>query len=153
MIPKDFIRNNVVILLLLAMVIMCGTALMLVSQEVYKTERMVTILERENQILDWEIRSLNGELAYLTRPDRMDQLSSAMGNDTHNSLAQKTIVMTPVDFSKLAPSHTITPVHKPNIKKPPSARTANRTAQTAPPKQTPRQQSFSSLLDTIGGAQ
>lgn len=139
----DTIRNNKIIILLLFAVMVTGALLMLVSQEVYKTEHHVKKMERDKQILTWEIRSLNGELAYLTRPDRLDQLSTAMANASPQSHQDRSIIITPVQFSDMR-THHIIPPHKPRV-----PRQVNLSQIKTPDPQ--KTNDFSSLLNIIGG--
>ena len=146
----ETLSNNKIIIMLLAAVIITGALLMLVSQEVYNTERQVKKIGRENQIMTWEVRSLSGELSYLTRPDRLDQLLSAVGNQNPKLASQNPVVITPVDFSAIQ-SNTVIPSQKPHKPTRPQTVSIEKSPVPTPQKSSKQQKSFSSLLDAIGG--
>ena len=147
-------QNNGLIVVLLIVVALCGTLLTLVSQEVYQMQRHVSALENEKQHLSWEIRALNGEIAFLTRPDRLDQLSEAIAQSISPSVAASAVII-PAQFSVLNQA-AVTPSRKPaGAMTVSTTQTVVNTPSTSKPTSTPAksEHSFSSLLNKIGGGE
>ncbi len=139
------IKKNIVLICLSIFVLLCGTALMLVSQEVYQTQKHVSALEREKQMTEWEIRALNGEIAFLTRPDRMDKLSAVTAQSLEPASGHS-LVVSPVHFS-VKDHMAILPRRKPAA----SSHVSVQNLSPSPLIQQTKEQNFSTLLDIIGG--
>jgi hypothetical protein len=139
----NFLKNNKLIIFLLFAVIGTGTLLTLVSQNVYDTQKSVQTKSRDLVSEQWELRSLKAELAYLSRPDRLDHLfeaSSQIGTEptiVQILQSQNTLNMAPVSYVPVPPLKPLgrSPIHL-----------------TQPSASHPQTQSdFSSLLQSIGG--
>ena len=143
----SIIKNNMILIALSAIVLVCASALMMVSQEVYQTQKHVNVLEKEKQITEWEIRALSAEIAFLTRPDRLDKLSTVMMQSVQPSSGQS-IVMSPVHFSALG-QNAVLPGRKPVSSKHASVQASPSTVPVVPTTQS--RQDISSLLNAIGG--
>ncbi|PCI01231.1 MAG: hypothetical protein COB76_01835 [Alphaproteobacteria bacterium] len=142
-----FLRKNILILCLLVAVLATGGALTFVSQDVYDTQKSVGKKSRDLVAEQWELRALKAEWAYLTRPDRLDELSDASGAaQKKTSLSQTVVIQTlvaePVSFVPL-------PTPKPNS----SLSFGRSPIQTAQPlaQSSKNKSSFTSLLKKIGG--
>lgn len=134
-----FISKNKFLCFLGVAVIGAGVALMMVSQQVYTTERNVKNMNREALKAEWDIRALKAELAYLSRPDRLDQISSALTQSGANGDAVNYFPIATISLDM--PAQSKTPAIIP-IKKPHFVTYQNPVAQ---------KQDFSTLLQTIGG--
>jgi hypothetical protein len=130
----SFITRNKLICFLVVAVIGSGVALMTVSQKVYMTERNVKNMNRDALKAEWDIRALKAELAYLSRPDRLDQISSALSKPFPSQPYQFPVATVSLAMPNTENVPTIIPLKKPHY-------VANK-------KPT---DDFSSLLQTIGG--
>jgi len=134
----NLLRQNMVIIVMIALVGGLGATLMMVSQEVYEKQHQVQIMQHQQQILTWEKRALNAELAFLTRPDRLDHLTTAMAQSVKPAAVGTAMVVSPVEFSMMDKMSVIPP-RKPRLY---HAAIEQQTMET--------QHDFSSLLQTIG---
>ena len=161
-----FLRDNIILILLTVAVIFAGGGLMTVSQNVYEKQKSVQQLDRDIFEKQWDIRSLNAELAFLSRPDRIEEISLAIAQS--RSLENEPSFISPVTFSMsedLPEAMSIMPMQKPM---PPVyyARKQNVSVKSQPQKTVKKQQnqpqekvaevpnnkaSFSSLIDDLGG--
>ena len=161
----QFAKNNVVTIFLGLCVIGTAFTLMIVSQEVYERQKKVNGLSRDVLQAQWDIKSLNAELSYLSRPERVEQISTAMAQ-THSSGMQSPMVnkvISPVSLQFTAP---VVPVQKPFMKasvKRTAAQTTSKPktvhkkaeVQKTPPVVENKQpeKNFALLLDDIGGVE
>jgi len=153
---RKFLKRNVMIMIMGFAVMVSGGSLMVVSQNVYDKQSKINRMEREAQAIEWEIRALNAELAYLSRPDRMEQLASAMAQSLSPVASNDIMVITPTSFSPFEPTTlSLIPNRKPAISNIRRVSAPVRIAQPSPapqPQKQPKQsQDFSSLLDNLGG--
>jgi hypothetical protein len=151
-----YIQTNLAIIIMGFAVLISGGTLMLVSQKVYHAQKNVNNLSQDILATEWEIRALKAELAYLSRPDRLEQISLAMTQSISPDLGDR-IAIAPVSYRLpddiTNPTLTLIPQKKPmgfrNItyQKP-------QTQNTQPPSPQPKKSSdFSSLLQSIGGGE
>lgn len=94
-----FVRNNKLLCFLIVAVVSAGFGLVVVSQKVYDAQRSVKKMGQRALASEWEIRSLKAELAYLTRPDRLDQISSAFVQSISPAAGDSISMVAPVSFS------------------------------------------------------
>ena len=127
-------RNTITILLVIA-VFGSGMALTFVSQYVYDTGRALSKTEQDITDLQWTIKSLKAEQAYLTRPERLEELANAMDH----SRPPKTYAQAAAPVITAQPVAMILPPRK--------------SAPPAPSRQpvTTENKSFSNLLSQIEG--
>ena len=74
------LKNYGSIIMLSIAIIGSGAILMAISHKVYKVQNNINKMDRAIIRETWEIRSLKAELAYLTRPERLEQISAAVAN-------------------------------------------------------------------------
>lgn len=72
------LKDNALLLALTLAVMVTGGSLMIVSQKVYEKQRHVQSLDQQILTGQWDIRALKAELAFLSRPDRLDQIATAV---------------------------------------------------------------------------
>lgn len=155
---KKFLKRNFMIIVMGFAVIFSGGSLMAVSQNVHDKQSKISRMEREAQAIEWEIRALNAEMAYLSRPDRMEQLASAMAQSISPMASNDIMVISPASFSPFEPKNlSLIPNRKPavsNIRRvsaPVHVAQKSPTPVPQPQKQPKPSQDFSSLLDNLGG--
>lgn len=136
-----YLRDNKLICFLMFAVIMTGGALTFVSQDVYDMQKSVAKKSRDLVSEQWELRALKAEWAYLTRPDRLEQLSGASAQS--KVMASKLPTSSIQELAVEPASYIPTPAIKPGRS---SIRNADVSA-----KKSNNKSSFSSLLDLIGG--
>jgi hypothetical protein len=147
------IRTYIPLVILGVAVLFCGGLLMLVSQNVYHSQERVNNLSKEILQAEWEIRALNAELAFLTRPDRLEQLSLAMAKSISPEMGKVTMIA-PADYLFPEADLAVTP-----IRKPASFKTAEPSREVAPQNVAYREEAqkpkkdFSRLLNDIGGGE
>ncbi len=148
-----YIKDYALIITMGLAVILSGGTLMVVSQNVYETQRAIQEMDREAMMTEWEIRALNAELAFLTRPERLEQIASAITYSISPSMGDDILVVSPVSLSSMMPSpsrgdNIILPDRKPAV-------SYQRVSAPIPsrPQQTTSSQDFSSLLNSIGGSE
>jgi cell division protein FtsL len=139
-----FVRNNKLLCFLIVAVMCAGLGLVLISQKVYDAQRSVKKMGQEALVNEWDIRSLRAELAYLTRPDRLDQISSAFAQAISPAAGNSVPIVAPVFFS--LPSSVsssdaaIFPLKKPHY-----------ISVSVPQKVETPSQNFSDMLNIVGG--
>ena len=140
----NLFKNNALFCILIIAVLTAGSVLLVVSQKVYEAERSVKMMSENALSGAWEIRALKAELAYLTRPDRLDQISSAIIQPT-STAAQDNYIVSPVSFSftKDTKPAAIMPLRKPAIYRIASPEKVKKS----------NQQDFSAMLNVIGGGE
>ena len=159
------IKDNSLLLLLIVAVTVAGTSLMVVSQKVYDTQKNVQALDQELLAKQWDIRALKAELAYLSRPDRLEQITSAIAqsvNPTANNVSISPVAYQlsndlPAGMSLLPPLKPASAIfHKRKTTKySPIKRVSAEVA--APTKQIQKNNvkdkgaGFASLLENLGG--
>lgn len=164
-----FLKDNALLLSLVVAVITAGGSLMVVSQKVYDKQRHVRSLDQQILTSQWDIRALRAELAFLTRPDRLDQITAAVSQadpltDGRDGFAPVTFV-----YDDLPPSMSLLPPSKPQgtiyhkASVPQSAQPKREPTKAHQPqtvKKTPQpsepskpSQGFSVLLDKLGDGQ
>ena len=140
------ILNNLTIIIISLAVITAGAILMNVSQKVYDTPKHVKNLDQNKLSIEWEIRALKAELSYLTRSDRLEQLSKAISQSSPKKTKETSSVILSSSSLSFSEIHSVRPQRKPISQvryTPPTSKT--------PPKTTPSPQlEFSSLLNSIG---
>lgn len=147
-----YITTNLTIIIMGFAVLLSGGTLMLVSQKVFHAQKNVNNLSQDILSSEWEIRALKAELAYLSRPDRLEQISLAMTQSISPSLGDR-IAIAPVNYTlpddSANPMIMLIPPKKPNgfnvVKYQEPAKNA------APIMQPKKQSDFTSLLQSIGG--
>lgn len=152
-----WIKGNRFLLFLIIAVILSGGALVIVGQEVYKKEKLIQATNREIHQTEWSLKSLRAELAFLTRPDRIEALSQSLLSDISPAVGQiehmswiennddKSISFDDQDTPSTTSSHVVLPRTKP-------VRVSNVSPSEAISKETDKKQtSFSNLLNQIGG--
>tara|TARA_B100001750_G_scaffold247285_1_gene272499 strand:- start:1429 stop:1941 length:513 start_codon:yes stop_codon:yes gene_type:complete len=167
-----FLKNNAFLLFLGISVIMAGGCLMVVSQKVYDRQKNVQALDEDILAKQWNIRALKAELAYLSRPDRIEQITTAIAQSEPLPQGQSGIALVsyhiaedlPAGMSLLPPQKPVNAVyHKPKAVQKvqvssPVVRPqlAEKTALVEPvnrePQPAPKSGGFASLIDTLGGA-
>ena len=138
-----FFKNNKLLCFLIFAVVGAGFGLVVVSQKVYDVQRSVKKMSREALVSEWDIRSLKAELAYLTRPDRLDQISSAFVRSISPAAGNSISMVAPVSFSLSSASSSdvaILPLKKPRP-----------ILVSAPQKTNASSKNFSDLLNVVGG--
>ena len=138
-----FVRNNRLLCFLIVAVMVSGFGLVVVSQKVYDAQRAVKRMGQDALASEWDIRSLKAELAYLTRPDRLDQISSAFVQSISPAAGDFVPMVAPVSFSlPSAPSSDVAvlPLKKPHY----ISTSVSQKAETP-------SQNFSDLLNVVGG--
>jgi hypothetical protein len=158
------IKQNKLILVLLMAVFAVGGTLMVVSQGVYEKETSVSSKGRQLVEQEWELRTLKAEWAYLSRPDRIDELSSAMGTSGNAVIVAMQPrydgkdadpienLVTPVTMSVPTPTNKPFYMIRPaatQISTAPSV--ISKSSDSAPKPKSSNSGDFSSLLKTIGG--
>lgn len=148
-----YIKMNLAIIIMGFAVLVSGGTLMLVSQNVYHSQKKVNSLAQNILSTEWEIRALKAELAFLSRPDRLEQISLAMTQSISPALGDR-IVIAPVSYTlpdeTIKPTLALIPHKKPmgfktvQYQKP----TENIDNPITAPEKT---KDFSSLLNSIGG--
>ena len=136
-----FVRKNKLICFLLLSVFATGGMLAFISQDVYDTQKSVLQKSRDVVAEQWELRALKAEWAYLTRPDRLDELSDASAQ-SKSSVSPQTVLIQELSVEPVA----YVPV--PTLK--PQGRSSIQSAQPLVQK-SENKSNFSSLLNTIGG--
>lgn len=132
------IREHKLICFLVLVVVLTGSALTLVSQKVYDTQKSVSGKSRDLVSEQWELRALKAEWAYLTRPDRLEQLSDA--SEQSKIMASKSAQELMVEPASFVPTPTPKPLGHSSIQN----------AVSSAPKSN-NKSNFSSLLNMIGG--
>lgn len=140
-----YLKNYALIFVMGMAVIISGATLMVVSQRVYETQRSIKQLNQEALMTEWEIRSLNAELAYLTSPERLEQITTAM-TQSISPVASATPIIFPSTslVSYKAPDYSsVRPLRKP----------ASYTPQKPQIQKSPSKSygDFSILLNQVGG--
>jgi cell division protein FtsL len=138
----SWIKNNLFICCLAIAVCGAGTTLIFISQKVYDAQRVVKSMDREALKTGWEIRALKAELAYLTRPDRLDEIASAIQSGSTKLPQGDVQVISPVKLSMpQTEPNFIVPSRKPNMVFVTQKKEIKKTNST----------DFSNLLKTVGG--
>jgi cell division protein FtsL len=139
-----FVRHNKLLCFLIVAVMCAGLGLVLVSQKVYDAQRSVKKMGQEALVNEWDIRSLRAELAYLTRPDRLDQISSAFAQSISPAAGNSVSIVAPVSFSLPSSASSsdaaIFPSKKPHY-----------ISVSVPQKVETSSQNFSDMLNIVGG--
>lgn len=148
------IKSYLSIIIMGVFVVVSGATLMIVSQNVYESQSRIQTMNQKTLSAEWEIRSLNGELAFLTRPDRLEQITTALSQSISPSIGSDIMVVSPVSLMSYdQQSYGIIPNRKPSASPSP-------TRVSAPIPQTDNTQikatksasnDFSSLINSIGG--
>lgn len=170
-----FLKDNALILVLVVAVLAAGGSLMVVSQKVYDTQKHVQALDQDILTKQWDIRALKAELAYLSRPDRLEQISVAIAKSEPVQSGQSPISAVSYQVSRdLPPAMSLLPPVKPSsavYHKPrrgiqqvavtiqkkntqavaPVEKTVAK--ETSKPQPVQKQAGFSSLIDRLGDAQ
>lgn len=142
-----FLTGNLSLIIMGFAIIVCGTSLVIVSQNVYEKQAFINNMKHDALMTEWEIRALNAELAFLSRPDRLDQLTSAIASSTSPSTADEITVIAPVAYSGFTQQNTsIIPYRKPTLSKPIRVSSPKISS-----KITPKKQNFNSFLSSLGG--
>lgn len=160
------IRGNILNIFLGLCVLVAGGALMNVSQHVHEKQRSVQNTSRQIVEEGWAIRALKAEWAYLNRPDRLEELSTALAQTEVNKVASVKVApvsaLGAVQQDMFIPA--VMPMRKPTAPMPRVREVKhNPLSETAPviipvvakeePKPQMQEKDFSSLLQQIGGAQ
>lgn len=152
------LRQNLLIIVLLVAVIATGAVLMVVSQNVYEKQSSIRDKGRDLVEQEWELRTLKAEWAYLSRPDRLDELSSAMGRGEAVAAIMPVHRQSEVslgdnqDQVNLVSLSVPTPSNKPFYMIRSTPAVSYKDAQPVKTKSVEPKGDFSSLLKTIGGA-
>jgi len=115
MFVRQFILRNRAIGVLLLCVIASGAALLHVGQDVYSQRKKVGALKREIAITEKEIASLGAEIAFLSSPQRLDQIASAFTGAVSPASMMPTI-MSDNQFARKAAYIPVKPKSKPSRK-------------------------------------
>lgn len=136
-----FLKNNKFLSFLVLAVFVAGVSLVIISQKVHDTQRKVRKMDRKSLVTEWDIRTLRAELAYLTRPDRLDEISSAFSKSISPTVIKKISIVSKVSFSsnKTVSNTPVIPNRKPTI-------LMRSSTQDSKPKN-----DFLSLIKNIGG--
>ena len=167
-----FLKDNAFLLFLSVSVIVAGGSLMVVSQKVYDRQKTVQALDESILTKQWDIRALKAELAYLSRPDRIEQISTAITQSEPFAEQQSGLAMVsysimndlPAGMSLVPPAKPMTASYQmpkaverivqPIIKKEEQAEKEVVVADISEPKPQQEEASgFASMLDSLGGAQ
>jgi hypothetical protein len=161
-----FMKDNAVLIALSLAVIVAGGSLMIVSQKVYDTQKNVQALDRELLTKQWDVRSLKAELAYLSRPDRLEQISSAIAQSVPPIAGSSPIAPVvyhlskdlPAGMSLLPPTKPVSAIHqkkktvKHNIGAVRPYEALPVPSVSGPEKREAKKSSgFASLIDSLGG--
>lgn len=153
-----FFKTYFAIMIMGIAVILSGASLMIVSQNVFDKQAKIKRMEDEALATEWEIRALNAELAFLSRPDRMDQLASAMAQTISPVASNDIMLISPASYSPFSPiSLSVIPNRKPSPTRVSTRVSSNVTtvAQNIPqkqPKPSPtKETNFLDMLNNIGG--
>ncbi len=131
------LKKNASLIVIALLVVLSGTALLHVSQNVYGQKQQVKKLTTEISKTEKEIRSLSAEIAFLSTPERLDQISSAI---TRSGTPVQTPPMV-IKANDLSSQTSLFQTIKPALK-PVKARPVNQPEQTI---------NFSNLISEIGG--
>jgi cell division protein FtsL len=152
------IRQYNIIIFLCFCVIASGVSLVVVSQKSYETQKRVKTSSQDIQQKYSEIKALEAELAYLTRPARIAEIAAAIPEK--QVLNTPSNPVTPVSFSQFETMHDMQSAHSVRPRAKPIYQASFRAKPKAPEIQTPtpartknevKTNDFSSLLDKIGG--
>ena len=146
----SFIKSYFSIIIMGIAVIVSGVTLMMVSQRVYETQNNVQTMSRDVLASEWEIRALRAELAFLTRPDRLEQISSAITNNI-SPLANDKIAVAPVFYQLPDDVTRVIPSAKP-LRVSVVSRAEVQPERVVPEKiENTASHNFSAMLSDIGG--
>jgi len=154
-------RSYMLIIIMGVGVIVSGATLMVVSQDVYDKQKILKTMDREALMTEWEIRALNAELAFLTQPERLEEISMAMAQSISPSSGQEVFMISSVSLNPYAPPRglSLIPDRKPNFVRRVSQKQAPAPTPIYSPTPQPKKQvektannDFSSMLDNIGDA-
>lgn len=144
------IKSYLSIIIMGLCVIISGATLMVVSQNVYETQSRIQKMKQDALTAEWDIRALNAELTFLTRPDRLEQITTAMVQSISPASGDGIMVISPASFTSYTPQlYNIIPNRKPA--KSLQRVSAPKPQKTTPTKVTKSNDDFSSFLDSIGG--
>jgi len=148
---RKFFKQYLAIMVMGIAVVISSASLMVVSQNVYDKQSKIKRMEQQALATEWEIRALNAEMAFLSRPDRLDQLASAMANSISPATGADLMVIAPVSYTPFTQTDlSIIPNRKPAISK--ALRVSTPIIKTSPTP-TKTTQNFDSFLDKIGGSE
>ena len=141
-----FVRDNKLLCFLIFAVVVASVGLTLVSQRVYDAQRSVQKAGRDVVRVEWDIRSLKAELAYLTRPDRLDRISSNFVQSIAPAAGGYDVPASTVSFSSSLSSlpEAISPASF-------DAPLPNKKPVKSKPISVNKKSSFDDLLNGIGG--
>jgi cell division protein FtsL len=130
-------RKNASLVMIALLVILSGTALLHVSQNVYSQKQQVKKIMTDISKTEKEIRSLNAEIAFLSTPERLDQISSAITVSVAPTQPSPMVIKASDLSDQTSLFQTVKPIAKP--------------IKLAPTPQREQTINFSNLISEIGG--
>jgi cell division protein FtsL len=130
-------RKNASLVMIALLVILSGTALLHVSQNVYSQKQQVKKIMTDISKTEKEIRSLNAEIAFLSTPERLDQISSAITVSVAPTQPSPMVIKASDLSDQTSLFQTVKPIAK--------------TIKLAPTPQREQTINFSNLISEIGG--
>jgi|GEM_PF-6349198 len=158
MIQNLLFKNKFIICLIVTFVV-SGVALVHVGQEVYKKKKTNKTLQKNITKVEKEIASLHAEIAFLSSPQRLDKIVSAVnGKKDHSNIK---IVKNDQYIKNIELVRMVKPIQKPllhkaSLRKKTVEKTQHKKQRQVVEKKnieiTPSiKQSFSNILDHVGG--
>jgi len=155
------LRKNWMIVFLGISIVVTGGALVNVSHRVREKQKLVQDISRQIVEEGWAIRALKAEWAYLSRPDRLDELSQAVAQTEPSKPHRHVnmVVMPTLSASTIQNDLDISAVmqmRKPQNRQPhhlPVIKTVFEKTEPQGEEKQPASENFLSLLQQIGGGE